>query len=176
MRGGGIRWSGLKVWLTAIVIAVAVDGCSSYDKFGHKFLTKGIENGLAEISLCKLALSRSENEEIKNFARRVVADRSDINRELVLLAQEKGLTAPTEPTRKQKYAVNHLASLSGASFDRDFVKYSVTNHETDVQDFRRQAEIGSDQEIRNAAARGLKMLQTHLSLARELAEKMRPSH
>jgi putative membrane protein len=176
MRGAEVLQAARKIsCLFLLFTALLGSACSAHDKGGHKFLTKAIEDGLAEIRLCKLALGQSESEEVKSFARRIIKDHADINQELVILAEEKGLKAPLEPSDKQKSVYDRLARLSGPAFDKEFVKYNVSDHETDVQDFRREAEIGSDQEVKNLAAKALKVLQVHLQISRDLAQKIRAS-
>ena len=157
----------------ALVGVLLLTGCSSGDSDGHKFLALAMDDGLAEIRLAKLALARSQDDEVKNFARRIIKDRSDLGREFNLLAVEKGVPVPSEPSARQKALYDKLASLSGSSFDREFTRHNVSDHETDVQDFRRQAEIGTDPDVRGLAAKALKTIQIHLELSRELAQRIR---
>ena len=172
MRVGRGRW--LRIyWALAVLVVSLGWGCSSPDKDGHKFLTKSIEDALAEIRLCKLALVQSHDDDVKAFARRILKDHADLNQELVSLAEEKGVQPPSEPNAKQKSVYDRLAKLSGPAFDKEFMKYNVTDHETDVQECRRQAEIGSDPEVKGLAAKALKTLQIHLQLSRDLAQKIR---
>ncbi len=163
-----IRWRRL-----ALLGALLLAACSSGDPDGRKFLALAMDDGLAEIRLAKLALTRSQNDEVKNFARRIIKDRSDIGREFNSLAEEKGVPVPAEPSSRQKGLYDKMATLSGLPFDREYMRHNVSDHETDVQDFRRQAEIGTDPDVRGLAAKALKTLQIHLELSRELAQKIR---
>lgn len=157
----------------ALLAGLLLTACSSDNPDSRKFLAQAMDDGLSEIRVSKLALTQSQDDEVKDFARRIIRDRADINREFNLLANEKSVPVPAEASTKRKATYDKLARLSGSSFDREFLRHNVSDHESDVLDFRRQAEIGDDPDVRGLAAKALKPLQVELQMSRDLAEKIR---
>ena len=74
-----------------------------------------------------------------------------------------------------RHSMERLQGLSGAEFDREFMKQMVTDHKAAVADFQRAATSASDPEVRTFAQRTLPGLQEHLQLARSLSERLAAS-
>jgi len=68
--------------------------------------------------------------------------------------------------------LDRLQGLSGAEFDREFMKQMVSDHKAAVADFQRAASTASDPEIKTFAQRTLPGLQEHLQMARSLSERL----
>lgn len=63
-----------------------------------------------------------------------------------------------------------LQKLSGAEFDREYMKHMVADHEKTVSDFKKQAGSGKDPELKGFAAKTLPTLQEHLDMAQKLSD------
>ncbi len=137
------------------------------------FLQEAEQDSIAEIKVCKLALEKSKNSAVRNFAQRMITDHSRMNREIQHLAQGKGVKMPDKPSVAQRAIYATLSATWGGVFDREFMSHNVSDHETDVKDFRAQSENGDDPEVRKFAATGLKTLETHLRLAKSVNEKVK---
>jgi putative membrane protein len=74
---------------------------------------------------------------------------------------------------KHQKLMDRLSGLSGAEFDREYMKQMVKDHEDAVSDFQKQSTRGKDSDIRAFAARTLPTLQEHLRMAREIDSKVR---
>jgi putative membrane protein len=74
---------------------------------------------------------------------------------------------------KHQKLMDRLSGLSGAEFDREFMKQMVKDHEDAVSDFQKQSTRGKDSDIRAFAARTLPTLQEHLRMAREIDSRVR---
>jgi putative membrane protein len=93
------------------------------------FMMKAGGDGLAEVELGKLAVEHASSAGVKAFAQMMVDDHSKANGELSGLAGQKGVTLPAEPPPPAKAAKAHLASLSGAAFDKAYTDHMVKDHE-----------------------------------------------
>ena len=100
-----------------------------------EFVTKAGMGGLAEVQAGTLALQKATNPDVKAFTQRMVTDHSKANAELAQFATAKGLALATELDADHKAAADHLASLSGAEFDKAFMQHMVEDHEKAVADF-----------------------------------------
>jgi putative membrane protein len=68
-----------------------------------------------------------------------------------------------------------LSKLSGPAFDKAYMKDAVKDHEKDVNEFKDEAQYGSDPNVKQFAANTLPTLQEHLAAAKDLnkTEKQR---
>lgn len=139
------------------------------------FLTEAAQGGQAEIALGRIALEKSSNPDVKQFAQRLVDDHSKASSELQQIAASKGVTLPKEPSADQKAEADEMASLSGADFDRAFIEHAVSDHEKDVQAFQDESKMSDDPDVKAFASKTVPTLQQHLDIARSLQDDMSAS-
>lgn len=130
------------------------------------FVKAAAQGGMAEVELGKLASEKTSNPQVKEFGEKMVADHSKANDELKSIAQNKNITLPSELSSKDKALRDRLAKLSGASFDRAYMKAMVSDHVKDVDEFRKEARTAKDPDIRSFASNTLPTLEDHLKMAR----------
>ena len=139
----------------------------------NSFWMEAAQSGMAEVMLANLALEKSNNEEVKSFAQKVVTDHTAVNEELKTLAASKNVTLPTDVNAKQKASMDKLSNMSGMDFDRAFIKQMVKDHEAAVKLFQKQADSGTDADVKAFAAKNLPTLQEHLAMARTMNDGMK---
>jgi len=137
------------------------------------FLNEAAAGGMAEVELGRLATQKAQNPEVKRFGERMVTDHSKVNDEMKQLAARKGVTVPGTPTAEQKEEMDKLAKLSGAAFDREYMKLMVEDHDTDVKAFQEQASNASDPDVKSFASKTLPTLEEHQKMAHEIAGKLK---
>jgi putative membrane protein len=145
---------------------------SATAKTDNEFITKVAESGMAEVELGQLALKQAASEDVKKFAQRMVDDHSKANEELKSLAASKTVTLPTAAGQKHKAQIERLAKLSGAEFDREYMKHMVKSHESGVALFEKQVQKGSDTETKAWAEKTLPTLREHKTMAHDVAAKV----
>lgn len=138
-----------------------------------KFWMEAAQGGMTEVELSQLALQKSQNEQVKTFAQMMVDDHTKANDELKMLAQNKNVTLPTEINPKQMATREKLNGLSSDSFDREYMKTMVKDHDKTVKLFQKQANGGKDEEVKAFAAKTLPTLQEHLTNARTMSNSMK---
>ena len=112
------------------------------------FVTKAAHGGMAEVKLGELATQKASNADVKAFGQRMVDDHSKANDELKQIASRKGITLPTDIDASHQAKYDQLSKLSGAEFDRAYMKDMVADHKEDVSEFRRESEHGSDPDVK----------------------------
>lgn len=132
------------------------------------FMREAAVGGIAEVEFGRLAQDRAESREVKQFAQRMVTDHSRVNDQLKTLAQNKNVTLPTELDATHKATREKLDSLRGAAFDRAYMDEMRKDHRKDVDAFQKQAQSGSDPDVKAFAAKSLPTLEEHLKLAERL--------
>jgi putative membrane protein len=131
----------------------------------NTFVTKAAMGGMMEVQLGNYAKDHASNADVKAFGQRMVDDHSKANDELKSIAASKGITLPTSLSAKEQATYDRLTKLNGAEFDRAYMKDMVSDHRTDVAEFRRESQKGTDPEIKQFATKTLPTLEEHLKLA-----------
>jgi predicted outer membrane protein len=86
---------------------------------------------MAEIEGGKLAQSKGQSAEVKAFGQQMIDDHSANLKEVQALAEKHGVTLPTEPDAKHKAMAAKLEKMSGADFDKAYMKQAgVQDHKT----------------------------------------------
>ncbi|MBZ5585685.1 MAG: DUF4142 domain-containing protein [Acidobacteriia bacterium] len=129
------------------------------------FITKAAQGGMAEVELGQLATTHASNQSVKDFGQKMVDDHSKANEELKSIAAKEGVTLPTTVSAKDQATRDRLSKLNGAEFDRAYMADMVKDHRMDVAEFRREADHGTDPDVKAFAAKTLPTLENHLKLA-----------
>ena len=137
------------------------------------FINSAAEAGNAEIRASKMALEKTANPDVKDFATMMVDDHTTVGDDLKKLAGSKNVTVPTEPSMAQRAKIAVLEKLDGATFDKQYVNIiGVSAHKDAVKLFRKGASEAKDPDIKDFAAKTLPSLQHHLDMADALKTKL----
>lgn len=132
-----------------------------------KFIREAAEGNMKEIQLGQIGVQKAQNDQVKQFAQKLVDDHTQANQQLQQLAQQKGVELPAESKHDNKM-VEHFQNLSGSDFDHQFVKHMAKDHEKDVKEFQKAANKADDPDVKNFAAQMVPKLQEHLTTAQNL--------
>ena len=134
-----------------------------------KMLMDMAQANMAEIEEARLAQSKSQSEQVKNFAQQMIDDHTKALDDIKQLAQTKGVTLPTDLDSSHKAMTRKLSSLSGDAFDRSYMaKAGVADHKK-VHGMLNQAQArAKDPELKALAARTLPVVDQHLNSAQQL--------
>jgi len=136
------------------------------------FVMAAAAGGMAEVDLGQLASSKASNEKVKMFGERMVKDHGMAGDELKTLAASKQITVPTSLDAKHQATHDRFAKLSGADFDRAYVKDMLADHKKDVAEFMKESQSGKDPEVKAWAAKTLPTLQEHLKMIEDIDKGM----
>jgi putative membrane protein len=153
------------------VAATGNAATSQLNQTDRRFLNAAATGGLAEVDAARIAEEHATKDQVKQFARQMIADHGKANEELKALAAEEGAKPPAAPDAKQKAAANHLKTLSGAAFDRAYVRDEIKDHKTTIALFQKEAKSGQDAKLKAFAAQTLPTLQKHLQMAQQIGTK-----
>jgi putative membrane protein len=127
------------------------------------FAMKAAQGGMAEVQMGQLAVQNASNPDVKAFGQQMMDDHTKANDKLKSVAQAQNMTIPESVDAKHQSEYTKLQSLSGPSFDREYVKCMVKDHEEDVKEFQKEANTGKDPQIKAFASETLPVLEQHLS-------------
>jgi putative membrane protein len=140
---------------------------SAQEKASQKFLKEAIEGNLAEVQMGQLAQKNGNNDGVRSFGQVLEKDHSEANQKATAAASSLGVTPPTAPNSKQKAAYERMSKLSGANFDREFVKHMVEDHKKDIKDYEKASKQGDA--AGTYAKEALPTLRKHLDNAQSLS-------
>ena len=141
---------------------------ASIDKI---FLKKAMQGNIAQVQLGELTLKKSNSDQVKQFARKMIDDHTKLNEQMRPVAQDLGVEIPTEVSKKDKSLMSKMQDLSGAAYDQAYIKDMVKDHKQDLSEFRMEASNAHDPGVKDAATQGSKTIAEHLQMAQQLAKE-----
>lgn len=142
---------------------------SSTDK---TFMMKAAQGGQAEVTMGQLAQQKGSSDAVKQLGQTLVNDHQTANQQLQQIAQQQGAQLPTSPDPKDQAETDHLQNLNGQQFDQAFLKHAVMDHQKDIQEFQKEANSGSDPQLKQFAQQQLPTLQKHLQMAQQAQQSI----
>lgn len=137
------------------------------------FATKAAQGGMAEVQMGQLATQNASNADVKTFGQRMVDDHTKANDKLKGILSGKGVTPPSSLDAKDQATYDRLSKLHGAEFDKAYMSDMVRDHRADVAEFEKEANSGSDSDLKNFASQTLPTLKEHLSMAESTYAKVK---
>ncbi|MEJ8839644.1 DUF4142 domain-containing protein [Ramlibacter sp. AN1133] len=133
------------------------------------FLLRAWRANVQELGAARLAMDRSRDVRVRQFARVLVREHSAANVHFQRLGASRGLGVPAAVRGDGVAAEFGLEGLRGVAFDRQFVASAgVQAHRDAVELFRQEAEHGRDRALVRFASASLPMLRKHLARAEAL--------
>jgi putative membrane protein len=117
----------------------------------EQFAKKAAQGGMAEVKMGELAEQKGTSEAVKKFGQRMAQDHTKADEELRRAAMKENMSLPTDLDTKDQATYDALAKLSGSSFDRAYARDMVKDHEQDIAEFKREANSGKNESIKNFA-------------------------
>ena len=131
------------------------------------------QGGMLEVQMGKLAQQNGQSDAVKRFGKRLEDDHAKANDELKGVAQKAGVELPASLDKKHQAKVDRMSKVKPQDFDRRFAKEMVADHEKDVKAFRKEANKGSNADLKQFASRTVPTLEEHLKMARDLSASHR---
>ena len=138
-----------------------------------KFVKCTAEDGMMEVKLGQLGVSKASSQEVKAHSKHMIDDHSKANEELKALAAKKNITLPSSISEKQQKCYDKLAKLEGKEFDKKYAKQMKCDHKKAVCSFKKQAKKGDDQELKSWASGKVSTLEHHLDMWEAVCKKVK---
>jgi len=131
------------------------------------FVMKAAQDGMTEVELGKIALGKSQNPAVREFAQRMVSDHGKANQELAELAKNKGIDAPKKLDAEHAAMLKNFQSKSGAEFDVSYSQHMNMDHTKAIALFEAAAK-STDPDFAGFASKTLPILEEHKEMAGKL--------
>lgn len=135
------------------------------------FVRKALSGDMAEVKLGQLALQKSNDPQVKQFAQRMIKDHTELSNRMTPLAEQLGVQVPTELDEHAQKTLDKLSALSGTAFDQAYMKDMVKDHERDLREFKQEASASRNPAVKNAADHGAQVISAHLEDAQQIARR-----
>jgi putative membrane protein len=135
------------------------------------FVRQALQGGMAQVQLGQLALQKSSNPDVKQFAQKMVEEHTKLVDAMKPIAQQMHVKPPDSLSHKDKSTVSKLNALNGDAFDKAYIKDMVKDHKQDAKDFKQEAESASNPALKDLASQGSQMIDQHLQMIEQIAQK-----
>ena len=132
---------------------------------------KAAISNMAEIKLGQLALQKSQDTEVRQFAERMVKDHTASLAKLKTAAAKDNLTVPTALDAEHQQKEQQLSALSGAAFDEAYGEQMEKAHHKTLallENAEKSDKVSAS--LRDYAASTLPTVKTHTKLAESLED------
>jgi putative membrane protein len=136
----------------------------------QSFVRKALEGGAAEVQLGQLAQQKSQSDDVKQFAQKMVEDHTQLGDQMKPIAQQLGVKEPKGPSKKDKQLMAKLEGLSGPQFDEAYIQAMVKDHKEDLKEFKDEAQAAQNPNVKQAAQQGAGLISQHLQLIQQIAQ------
>jgi putative membrane protein len=133
------------------------------------FVHDALEGGMAEVQLGQLALQKSSNDDVKQFAQKMIDDHTKLGDEMKQVAVQMKLKVPDSPSKKDKSAIAKLQALNGDDFDKAYIKDMVKDHQQDLKDFKQEAQNTQSPDLKKVVNQGGQVIEEHLQMIQQIA-------
>jgi putative membrane protein len=134
-----------------------------------------------DIDQAKLALRKSSNQQVKDFANQMISDHTSLEKSVADLAKKLNVTPEESDTSKQlqQQAADEekkLKSLKGKAFDQEYASHEVAYHQA-VIDAATTTLIpnAKNAELKSALEGAAPLLQGHKQHAEQLVQSLQSS-
>jgi putative membrane protein len=138
----------------------------------QNFMMKAAQANLSEIDMARLAMQKSQNSDVKDFANMIQSDHSNALEDLTDLMRDKGMSPSNTLDPDTKADIEKMTALSGPELDREFANSMVADHQKAIEMFRDQVNIAQAPEVKKYAEKLLPKLEMHLEKAQKLQSKL----
>jgi lipid-binding SYLF domain-containing protein/predicted outer membrane protein len=137
---------------------------------GRSFVQRAASTGQAEVAAARLALERSRDAQVRQFAQRMLDDHAGNNTLLRSLAGRHRVDLPDQPQGEDATMLQDLRSAQGTeTFDQRYIAlFGVQAHQKAVTLFEHYALNVAESALRDYASRSLPTLREHLAMARQV--------
>ena len=133
-------------------------------------LKEAAELNLATIAFAEIAAERANNPELKRFGQSLRAHHSEAQERLKAIAEKHNVTLPTELDKQYEAQLTKLRDLSGAAFDREYMKGAVEGYATALVRLQTQLAEKQDGDVAQYTRQIQGYMRDALQKSRQLAK------
>jgi putative membrane protein len=142
---------------------------------GKVFALSASTGGIMETEAAGIAVKKSRNKAVKDFAARMLKDHGQANKELNQIAMDKGLQLAQTLPEELAGHVAQLNELADREFDVQYIRMMIKDHQKTVQLFSDGTHL-ADPDLKAFAVRTLPVIQEHYKMAMDIGKALNISN
>jgi len=136
------------------------------------FMMKATQANVGEIDMARMALQKSDNKDVKDYANMIQSDHKNALEGLTDLMKDKNVQLTITLPVETQQDIDRMNILTGSEFDREFVNKMVSDHQKAVDMFRDQQATAQNPDVKKYVNDVLPKLEMHLDKAQQLQAKL----
>lgn len=137
------------------------------------FLKALIQEDISEISLAKMALQKSSNPQVKQYARtKILAADPQMRDGAAKIIRADNLQPPTGPNTRQRKIHSELDKKSGKYFDNAYMNYEASQQTADMKLVKTEIQSTNDAQVKNYVTAQETPVEQAASAARDLSRNI----
>ena len=131
------------------------------------FMKDAAAGGMMEVTFAELAAKKASSPKVKAFATQMIRDHGKANAQVAAIAEKAGVLLPTDFSAEQKKHFDHLSTLSGAEFDKQYMKMMVEDHQKTLELFKHGQDVNK-QDLASFAKETVPVIERHHEQAKAI--------
>ncbi len=137
-----------------------------------QFIMTASQSDLTEITLSKLALSKTMNSKVKAYAEKMIRDHTKLEADMKPYADKMGVPPATALNDEHQQLLTQLQGLSGADFDKQYMSDMDTSHHATLDAFKSELSTTTDAQLKPTVRKGERVVAQHTELADKLSKQL----
>jgi putative membrane protein len=154
------------------VEAAREDRPAAVSQSEQDFMMKAVQANMAEIEVARMALQKSGNSDVKDYANMIRRDHTNALEDLTDLMKDKNVQQLKTIAADTEQDISRMNTLSGGEYDREFVNMMVSDHQKAIESFRDQQSSAQNRDVKKYVDDVLPKLEMHLEKAQRLQTKL----
>ena len=134
----------------------------------QQFVDFAAQTDMMEANLGQLAANAASSQQVKDYASTLVTDHTTDYGQLATAAKQANLTVPNAIDTEHNKMLAPFEKLKGAAFDHKYAQEMVMGHTKAIAMYKKEAENGQNDALKNYAQAALPVLEKHLTGAKDL--------
>jgi putative membrane protein len=154
------------------VAAAREDRLPAVSTADQNFMIKATQANLSEIDAARLAMQKSDNSDVRDYAHMIQSEHTNALDNLTNLMKDTGVAPPRAIPPEAQGDIDKMRELSGPDFDREFINMMVADHQKAVTMFREEIGTAQNSDVKKYAEDVLPKLEMHLEKAQHLQSNL----
>jgi len=173
----------MKWFLRTLAVTAFFGGASSANAQDKKpdqkpfddaeFVKMAASCNMHDVELGKIVAATAKNADVRKFGEMLMAEHEQCLKDLRAVAASAGIPLPERMLEKHQNEVQQFRNYKGDSFDQEFLKHTIKDHEEGIQWAMRASKEAKNAQLKELATKGLPKLKEHLEQAKKLQEQIK---
>ncbi len=125
-----------------------------------------------EIQAGQAAQQKSQNDQVKQVAQKMVDDHTKAKQQLQQVAQQLQVQLPEQLPRMKQATLQIMQALPADQFDKHYIAHLQSQHARDVTKFNAQSQLSQNDQVKQFAQQQQPVLQQHFAHVNQSAQAL----